>query len=192
MTVRVVQGRNGEGFMLSIGTLHQGTPNGSPQPGAPKQPPSVSVGNGTEVQKIANQLVKGDIDLRLPQLVCVFDPLRLEANGVGPPVEGRPSATGNGGWVAGERPVLVAVIEAVPGRDGVAGEVDLDDAIYDVGASEGCQAGMTQHTLDSRSRGKCRNGVVEDWEDTEHGKRNTNVGDDVCRCCTRVGRHCAE
>lgn len=165
MPVRVVERRDRQRLGPPVGRQHQRAADRRPQAGGPEQPPPPRVRHGAQVEQVADELGEGSLDLGLPQLVDVLDALGLEADGVGAPVEGGSGAAGDGARVAREGPVLGAVLEAVEGHDGVAGQLDLDDAVDDVAAGERGEAAAAEEAPDAGERGERRERVVEDGED---------------------------
>lgn len=162
--IRVVQRRDTKRLFPPIRALHQGTPDRRPQPRRPQQLPTVGVRHGAQVEEVADELVECDLDLRLPELVRILESLHLEPYDVGPPVECRPGAAGDGAGGARQPPVFCAVSKSIPGRHCVSGQFNLDDTVYNIASGECSEPRRAQYALDLGQCQQCDKCVVQNGE----------------------------
>lgn len=137
------------------------------------------VGDGAQVEQVGHEVLELDLDLRLPELVGVFDALGLDADGVRLPVERRPGAAGDRARLARYLPVFRPMVEPVPRLHGIARQLDLDHSINHVASRQCRELAMSEHALDFRQRCERRERVVQDRKNTQHGERHADVGDDA-------------
>lgn len=167
MALGIIKRGNGKGLALAIRSEHERTARRGPEARGPEEPPAAGIGEGAEVEQVGDQLVEGDVDLGLAQLVGVLDALGAGADGAGLPVEGGPGAPREQARLARQVPVRGALAEAVRRRHGVPGQLDLDDAVDDVAARQGRQAPVAEHTLDLGEGRQRRHRVVQDRQHAE-------------------------